>query len=44
MGATFLMPIARPLLGPAATDAARAMDDERAYDSLLRRLRRGARA
>jgi hypothetical protein len=44
MGATFLMPIARPLLGPAATDAARALDDERAYDSLLRRLRRGARA
>ncbi len=43
MGATFLLPIARPLLGPAATATARTLDDERAYDRLLRRLRRGAR-
>jgi hypothetical protein len=44
LGASFLLPIARPLLGSAAADAARTLDDERAYDRLLRRLRRGARA
>ena len=43
IGATFLLPIARPLLGPAATSTARTLDDERAFDRLLLRLRRGAR-
>lgn len=43
LGATFLMPIARPLLGAAATAAARSLDDDEAYDRLLARLRRGAR-
>ena len=43
IGATFLLPIARPLLGPAASATASALDDEGAYDRLVRRLRRGAR-
>jgi hypothetical protein len=43
IGAAFLLPIARPLLGPSAAAAARTLDDEDAYDRLLRRLRRGAR-
>lgn len=42
-GATFLMPIARPLLGTAATSVARTLDDAEAYDALLARLRREAR-
>lgn len=43
IGATFLLPIARPLLGPSAAATARTLDDDRAYDRLLHRLRRGAR-
>jgi hypothetical protein len=43
LGATFVLPVARPVLGLAATRAARTLDDERAYDRLLRRLRRGSR-
>ena len=43
MGATFLMPIARPLLGRAAANLARTLDDEAAYDRLTDGLRREAR-
>ena len=43
IGATFLLPIARPLLGPAAVATARTLDDDGAYDRLLDRLRRGTR-
>lgn len=43
LGATFLMPIARPLLGGAAAAVARSLDDDEAYDRLLARLRHGAR-
>jgi hypothetical protein len=43
LGATFLMPIARPLLGAAASRVAGTLDDEVAYDALLGRLRREAR-
>jgi hypothetical protein len=43
MGATFLMPIARPLFGRAATIVARTLDDEAAYDRLTDGLRREAR-
>jgi hypothetical protein len=43
LGATFLLPIARPLLGGAATSVARTLDDADAYDELLGRLRREAR-
>lgn len=43
MGATFLLPVARPLLGASAAATARTLDDEDAYDRLLHRLRRGAR-
>ena len=43
IGATFLLPIARPLLGPSAAATARTLDDDRAYDRLLDRLRRGTR-
>lgn len=43
IGATFLMPIARPLIGPAATRVARTLEDETAYDRLTEDLRREAR-
>jgi hypothetical protein len=43
MGATFLMPIARPLIGQAAADMARTLEDESAYDRLAESLRREAR-
>jgi hypothetical protein len=43
MGATFLMPIARPLIGQAAADLARTLDDESAYDRLTEGPRREAR-
>jgi hypothetical protein len=43
MGATFLMPIARPLIGGAAVDVAKTLDDEAAYDRLADALRREAR-
>ena len=43
MGATFLMPIARPLIGRVAADMAKTLDDEAAYDRLTEGLRRGAR-
>jgi hypothetical protein len=43
IGATFLMPIARPLLGNAAASLTRTLDDDMAYDDLLNRLRREAK-
>ncbi len=43
IGATFLLPIARPLLGFTADAAARTLDDDLAFDRLLHRLGRGAR-
>lgn len=43
MGATFLMPIARPLVGRIAADVAKTLDDEAAYDRLTDGLRREAR-
>lgn len=42
IGATFLMPIARPLMGRAAADVARTLDDEAAYQRLTDGLRREA--
>jgi hypothetical protein len=42
LGATFLMPIARPLLGRSAEAVTRTLDDEAAYDRLTDRLRREA--
>lgn len=39
LGATFLLPIARPLLGAAAAAWARMLEDEEAYDTLTARLR-----
>jgi hypothetical protein len=43
MGATFLAPIARPLLGGATATLARTLDSEAEYDEMLDRLRREAR-
>lgn len=43
LGATFLMPIARPLVGRVAEDMATTLDDEAAYDRLTEGLRREAR-
>jgi hypothetical protein len=43
MGATFLMPIARPLFGRLAADMAKTLDDEAAYDRLTDGLRQEAR-
>jgi hypothetical protein len=43
MGATFLMPIARPLIGRLAADMVRTLDDEAAYDRLTEGLRHEAR-
>lgn len=42
LGATFLMPIARPLIGSAAAEVAKTLDDEAAYDRLTDGLRREA--
>jgi hypothetical protein len=40
IGATFLLPIARPLLGAAATRLAGSLEDDEAFDALVLRLRR----
>lgn len=39
LGATFLLPIARPLLGAASAAVLRTLEDEAAYDRLTARLR-----
>lgn len=39
LGATFLLPIARPLIGAAAAALAHTLEDETAYDRLTARLR-----
>lgn len=43
IGASFLSPLTRPLLGPAAGSVARALDSETEFDALLDRLRDEAR-
>jgi hypothetical protein len=43
LGATFLMPIARPLLGRVAAAVRSALEDEAAYDRLTDELRHEAR-
>jgi hypothetical protein len=43
IGATFLSPLTRPLLGPAGGTLARTLESEAEYESLVDRLRREAR-
>lgn len=44
MAATFVLPVARPLLGRVAADLARTLDDDAEYDLLIGHLRREAGA
>lgn len=43
LGATFLAPIARPLLGSTTATLTRTLESEAAYDEMLDSLRREAR-
>lgn len=42
--ATFLLPVARPLLGRVAAELAHTLEDDEAYDELIGQLRREAGA
>lgn len=43
IGAAFLSPLTRPLLGPASGNLSRTLESEAEFDALLERLHREAR-